>query len=86
MSSLSEFTSVVSHVQIRVNSVEKYSEKYTLWGVVWERAARWWQEGPWFESRLSQDAFLCGVCMFSPCLWGFPPGAPVYPTTQRHAV
>ncbi|KAF7660314.1 hypothetical protein LDENG_00284530 [Lucifuga dentata] len=25
-------------------------------------------------------AFLCGVCMFSPCLRGFPPGAPVSPT------
>ncbi len=40
MSSLSEFTSVVSHVQIWVNSVEKYSEKYTLWGVVREWVAR----------------------------------------------
>ncbi len=31
------------------------------------------QDGPWFESRLSQDAFLCGVCMFFPCLRGFSP-------------
>ncbi len=44
------------------------------------------QEGPWVESWLSQDAFLCGVCMFSPCLHGFAPGAPVYPIIQRHAV
>ena len=27
-------------------------------------------------------AFLCGVCMFSPCLRGFPPGAPVSPTIK----
>ncbi len=44
------------------------------------------QDGPWFESRLSQDAFLCGVCMFSPSLRGFPPCAPVSPTIQIHAV
>merc|ERR1712212_763341 len=25
-------------------------------------------------------SFLCGVCMFSPCLRGFPPGTPVSPT------
>lgn len=29
-----------------------------------------WQEGPRFNSRV-QRAFLCGVCLFSLCLWGF---------------
>merc|ERR1712212_533143 len=28
-------------------------------------------------------SFLCGVCMFSPCLRGFPPGTPVSPTTIK---
>merc|ERR1712168_1587011 len=28
-------------------------------------------------------AFLCGVCMFSPCLRGFPPGTPVSPTSKN---
>ena len=28
-------------------------------------------QGPGF------DSWLCGVCTFSPCLRGFPPGAPV---------
>ncbi|KAF7664099.1 hypothetical protein LDENG_00189080 [Lucifuga dentata] len=37
------------------------------------------QEGPGFDSGRGR-AFLCGVCMFSPCLRGFPPGVPVSPT------
>ncbi|KAJ0064315.1 hypothetical protein NL108_001635 [Boleophthalmus pectinirostris] len=28
-------------------------------------------------------AFLCGVCIFSPCLGVFPPGTPVPPSTQN---
>ncbi|KAF7648729.1 hypothetical protein LDENG_00152480 [Lucifuga dentata] len=31
---------------------------------------------------LSRD-FLCGVCMFSPCLRGFPPGAPASSHLQK---
>ena len=31
-------------------------------------------QGPGFDSRLGS---LCGVCTFSSCLRGFPPGAPV---------
>ena len=27
--------------------------------------------------------FLCGVCMFSPCLRRFSPGTPVSPTTKN---
>lgn len=44
---------------------------------MWWRTARWLsvvlqQEGPWFESLLSQDLFLCGVCVgFLWVLWGF---------------
>ncbi|KAF7655381.1 hypothetical protein LDENG_00056990, partial [Lucifuga dentata] len=30
-------------------------------------------------------AFLCGVCMFSPCLRGFPLGTPASSHLQRHA-
>lgn len=33
------------------------------------------QDGPWFKSRLCQEAFRCGVCMFSQCWcvrFGFP--------------
>uniref|UniRef100_A0A8C9Y782 lysophospholipase n=1 Tax=Sander lucioperca TaxID=283035 RepID=A0A8C9Y782_SANLU len=44
-----------------------------------------WLEGSGFESR-SFRAFLCGVCMFSPCLRGFPPGAPVSPTIKKHVL
>ncbi|XP_038659988.1 glutaredoxin-like protein C5orf63 homolog isoform X2 [Scyliorhinus canicula] len=33
------------------------------------------RQGPRFDSRLGHC--LCGVCTFSPCLRGFPPGAPV---------
>ena len=33
------------------------------------------RQGPGFNSRLGHC--LCGVCTFSPCLRGFPPGAPV---------
>ncbi len=33
----------------------------------------------WFRVR----AFLCGVCMFSPCLRGFPPCTPVSPTVKN---
>lgn len=36
------------------------------------------QEGPKFKSRLSQEAFLCGVFMFSGCS--------VFLTIQKHAV
>jgi len=32
-------------------------------------------QGPGFNSWLGHS--LCGVCTFSPCLRGFPPGAPV---------
>ncbi|KAF7651003.1 hypothetical protein LDENG_00117480 [Lucifuga dentata] len=28
-------------------------------------------------------AFLCGVCMFFPCLRGFPPGASVSPIVTK---
>ena len=34
------------------------------------------QEGLGFDSRLGRGVFLCGVCMFSPCLRGFSPGTP----------
>ncbi|XP_056313063.1 peptidyl-prolyl cis-trans isomerase-like 3 isoform X1 [Danio aesculapii] len=44
------------------------------------------QEGRWFESRLGQLAFLCGLCKFSLCCCGFPPGAPVSPTVQTCAI
>lgn len=30
--------------------------------------------------------FLCGACTFSPCVRGFPSGAPVSPTIQKHAL
>ncbi len=30
--------------------------------------------------------FLRGVCMFSPCLHGFPPGAPVSPTISNMSI
>lgn len=30
-------------------------------------------EGPWFDM-----VFLCGGCLFSQCLHGFPPGTPVF--------
>ncbi|KAF7642277.1 hypothetical protein LDENG_00261010 [Lucifuga dentata] len=30
-------------------------------------------------------AFLCGVCVFSPCPCGFPPGAPASSHHQRRA-
>jgi len=33
------------------------------------------RQGPGFNSRLGHS--LCRVCTFSPCLLGFPPGAPV---------
>jgi len=33
------------------------------------------RQGPGFNSRLGHG--LCGVCTFSLCLRGFPPGAPV---------
>ena len=42
------------------------------------------QEGPGFVSGPAR-AFLCGVCMFSPCLRGFPPGTPVSSHFKRHA-
>ena len=59
------------------------------------RAARWrggavvsavasQQKGPGFVSGPAR-AFLCGVCMFSPCLRGFPPGTPVSSHFKRHA-
>ena len=34
------------------------------------------RQGPGFNSRLGSLS-VCGVCTFSPCLRGFPPGAPV---------
>ena len=42
------------------------------------------QEGHGFVSGPAR-AFLCGVCMFSPCLRGFPPGTPVSSHFKRHA-
>ncbi|XP_056333713.1 neudesin isoform X2 [Danio aesculapii] len=33
------------------------------------------QEGRWFEPLLGQLAYLCGVCMFSPCSRESPPNA-----------
>lgn len=27
---------------------------------------------------------MCGVCMFTPCIVGFPPGSPVSVTVQKH--
>ena len=42
------------------------------------------QEGPGFVSGPAR-AFLCGVCMFSPCLRGFPPGTPVSSHFKRRA-
>lgn len=29
------------------------------------------QDGPGFDSQTGQEAFLCGVCMFFPCLHRF---------------
>merc|ERR1712082_87877 len=29
-------------------------------------------------------SFLCGLCMFSPCSRGFPPGTPVSPTKKTY--
>lgn len=38
---------------------------------VWNLETMFWT---WVPARVR--AFLCGVCKFSPCLRGFPPGAP----------
>ncbi|KAF7652505.1 hypothetical protein LDENG_00095930, partial [Lucifuga dentata] len=43
------------------------------------------QEGPRFKSDREFASFLCGVCMFSLCLCGFPPGALASSHLQRHA-
>ena len=43
------------------------------------------QEGPGFDPRVGRPGkFLCGVCMFSSCLSGFPTGTPVSSTQSKH--
>jgi len=39
------------------------------------------QEG---RGSVPAPVLLCGVCMFSLCQCGFPPGSPVPLTVQRH--
>ena len=70
-----------------------------LWGGVWVSmgssmrptdgtVAQWLALSPHSTKVLGSNpgrsrSFLCGVCMFSPCLRGFPPGTPVSPTTIK---
>uniref|UniRef100_A0A8C6WWM6 Adducin 3 (gamma) a n=1 Tax=Neogobius melanostomus TaxID=47308 RepID=A0A8C6WWM6_9GOBI len=37
----------------------------------------------WRTMKIATTCFLCGVCMFSPCLHRFPPGTPVSLTTKN---
>ena len=41
------------------------------------RTAASQRQGPRFDSLLGSLSVWCGVCLFSPCLCGFPLGAPV---------
>lgn len=41
------------------------------------------QDGPQFKSQLTQEAFLCGVCMFSPSFCGFLLGALISPQSKN---
>ena len=51
--------------KLKLNAKQRYREKHG--GVVVSTVTSQ-LEGSGFDSQLGPGAFLCGVCMFSPCL------------------